>query len=263
VPAALVTGVSRRAGIAAGIARTLARERWDVATTFWRPYDATEPWGSHPEEAEEIVEELRGLGVRAALHEDDLTDAAAPARILDAAEAAVGPLTALVCVHAHSETGGLLDTDAGQFDRHLAVNVRGTALLMAEFAQRFRGEPGTGRIVNFSSGLPLNSEIAYAASKGAVEWMTVSAAVELGPRGITVNAIDPGPTDTGWLSPELRDSVERATPLGRVGQPQDAAEVVAFLCSERAGWITGQILRSDGGFSWVGVPRVGREAADA
>jgi 3-oxoacyl-[acyl-carrier protein] reductase len=131
---------------------------------------------------------------------------------------------------------------------------------MAEFARRFHGEHGTGRIVNVSSGLPLNGEIAYAASKGALEWITVSAAVELGERGITVNAIDPGPTDTGWMTPELLDAAERATPLGRAGRPEDAAELVAFLCSERGGWITGQILRSDGGFSWVRGARRGREA---
>jgi len=259
VPAALVTGVSRRAGIAAGVARTLAREGWDIAATGWRRYDETEPWGSEPEEAGEIVEELRALGVRAEFHEDDLADADAPARALDAAEAAVGPLTALVCVHAHSETGGLLETDAGQLDRHFAVNARATALLMAQFARRFRGEHGSGRIVNFSSGLPLSGELAYAASKGAVEWITVSAAVELGPRGITVNAIDPGPTDTGWMSTELFEAVEQATPLGRPGRTEEAAELVAFLCSERGGWITGQILRSDGGFSWVRAPRRGRE----
>ncbi len=222
-----------------------------MATTGWRPYDATEPWGSRPDEAEELVEGLRALGVRAAFHEDDLSDPAVPRRIVDAAEAAVGPLTALACLHTVSELGSLVETDAEQLDRHLAVNVRGTALLMAEFARRFGGEPGSGRIVAFSSGLPLSGEIAYAASKGAIEWITVSAAVELGERGITVNAIDPGPTDTGWLSPELADAVTRATPLGRVGRPEDAAGLVAFLCSERGGWITGQILRSDGGFSWV------------
>jgi 3-oxoacyl-[acyl-carrier protein] reductase len=165
-----------------------------------------------------------------------------------------------VNVHAHSEVGGLLDTTAEQIDRHLVVNARATLLLAAEFARRFRGEPGSGRIVNFSSGLPLTGEIAYAASKGAVEWLTVSAAVELGPRGITVNAIDPGPTDTGWLSPELRAAVEGATPLGRIGRPEDAAATVAFLCSAEAAWITGQVLRSDGGFSWVGVSREGRDA---
>lgn len=176
-----------------------------------------------------------------------------------AAEAAVGPVTALVNAHAHSETGGLLDATAAQFDRHLAVNARATLLLSAELVRRFRGEPGTGRIVNFSSGLPLHGEIAYAASKGAIEWMTVSAAVELGARGITVNAIDPGPTETGWMSPELRAAVERSTPLGRPGRPEDAARLVAFLCSAEGGWITGQILRSDGGFGWVRTPRRGRE----
>ena len=259
MPAALVTGASRRAGIAAAAARALAHDGWDVATTCWRPYDESEPWGSRPEEAEELVAELRALGVRAAVYEDDLADPAAPARILDAAEAAVGPLTALVNVHAHSETGGLVEAAAEQIDRHLAVNVRGTLLLSAEFVRRFRGEAGRGRIVSFASGLPLNGEIAYAASKGAIAWITVSAAVELGPRGITVNAIDPGPSDTGWLSAELAEAVVRATPLGRLGRPEDAAELVAFLCSEHGGWITGQLLRSDGGFAWVRTPRRGRE----
>jgi 3-oxoacyl-[acyl-carrier protein] reductase len=261
VAAALVTGASRKAGIAAAVARALAGAGWDVATTCWRPYDESEPWGSRTEEAEELVAELRALGVRAALHEDDLSDAAAPARVVAAAAEAVGPLTALVNVHAHSEVGGLLETTAEQFDRHLAVNARATLLLAAEFVRRFRGEHGSGRIVSFTSGLPLNGEIAYAASKGAVEWLTVSAAVELGPRGITVNAIDPGPTNTGWLSAELHAAVEEATPLGRVGRPEDAAELVVFLCSPAARWITGQILRSDGGFASVGASRRGREPA--
>jgi 3-oxoacyl-[acyl-carrier protein] reductase len=259
VAAALVTGATRHGGIAAAVARALAAAGWDVATTGWRPYDASEPWGSQPDEAEELAAELRTLGVRAAFVEADLADPAAPARVVAAAEEAVGPLTALVNAHAHSEAGGLLDATAEQFDRHLAVNARSTLLLAAEFARRFRGETGSGRIVNFSSGLPLHGEIAYAASKGAVEWLTVSAAVELGPRGITVNAIDPGPTDTGWLSPELRAAVEDATPLGRVGRPEDAAAAVVLLCSAEAGWITGQVLRADGGFSWVGVAREGRD----
>ena len=257
--AALVTGASRRAGIAAEVALALARDGWDVATTCWRPYDATEPWGSRAEEAEQLVAELRTLGVRAALHEDDLSDPAAPARVVDEAETAVGPLTALVAVHAHSELGGLLETTAQQLDRHFAVNARATALLCAEFAHRFRGEPGSGRIVTFTSGLPLNGEIAYAASKGALEWLTVSAAVELGGRGITANAVDPGPTDTGWMTDELKAAVEDATPLGRAGRAEDAARLVAFLCSSAGGWITGQVLHSDGGFGWVRVARRGRE----
>jgi 3-oxoacyl-[acyl-carrier protein] reductase len=189
----------------------------------------------------------------------DLAEAAAPVRVAEAAEAAIGPLTALVTCHTVSEQGGLLETDAAQLDRHLAANVRGTLLLVQEFVRRFRGEHGSGRIVNFTSNPPLAGEIAYAASKGAVEWLTISAAVELGPRGITANAVDPGPTDTGWMSGELHERVRAATPLGRAGRPADAAALVAFLCSPAGGWITGQVLHSDGGFAFYRTPRRGGE----
>jgi 3-oxoacyl-[acyl-carrier protein] reductase len=189
----------------------------------------------------------------------DLSDPAAPPLVFDAAEAAVGPVTALVACHAHSELGGLLEVTSGDFDRHVAANARGTLLLMAELARRFAGEPGSGRIVAYTSGLPLRGEIAYAASKGAIEWIAVSAAAELAPRGITVNAIEPGPTDTGWMGAELRERIRGQTPLGRLGRPEDSAELAAFVCSRRADWITGQILHCDGGWSALRTPRHGRE----
>ena len=253
VAAALVTGASRAAGIAAAVARALAGDGWMLALTGYSPHDAREGWSSEPEE---LAAELG-----AAWHEADLGDPEAPARVLAAAEGAVGPLSALVNVHAHSETGGLLEATPEQLDRHWAVNSRGTALLSAEFARRYRGERGAGRIVNFTSGLPLAGELAYAASKGALEWITVSSAAELAPLGITVNAVDPGPTDTGWLSSELRERIESEMPLGRLGLPEDSAGLVAFLCSPAGGWITGQILQCDGGWSSARAVRVGREPA--
>jgi 3-oxoacyl-[acyl-carrier protein] reductase len=254
VPVALVTGVSRLGGIASAVALTLARDGWTVAGTGFRPYDETEPWGAEPDAPGRLVEE----GALAAWSEDDLADPQAPARVVTAAEAAVGPLTALVVVHTESRLGGVLDTTAADFDRQLAVNARATLILVAEFARRFRGEPGSGRIVAFTTSA-VHGEIAYGASKKALEQIVVASAVELGPNGITVNAVDPGPTDTGWLSAELAERIREATPLRRIGRPEDAAEVVAFLCSPRGGWITGQTLVSDGGHGVAPALRRARE----
>jgi 3-oxoacyl-[acyl-carrier protein] reductase len=242
MPAALVTGVSRLGGIAAEVARALAGDGWTVAGTGFRAYDETEPWGPDPDAPQSLLAE----GVLSAWSEDDLSDAEAPRVLIEAAESAVGPLTALVIVHSESRTGGILDTTAAAFDRHMAVNARATLLLTAEFGRRFRGEPGSGRIVAFTSSA-IHGEVGYGAGKAALERIVVAAAAELGPRGITVNAVNPGPTETGWISDELRERFREATPLGRVGLPEDAANLVAFLCSPSGGWLTGQILVSDGG----------------
>jgi 3-oxoacyl-[acyl-carrier protein] reductase len=174
----------------------LRRDGWSVATTGLRAYDAGESWGSQPEEAEEI-----GGG---AFIEADLSNPEAPAQVLGAAEETIGPLTALVIVHTESRSGGVLDTRAADFDRLVGVNAR-SVLLFAEFARRFQGKTGSGRIVAFTSDA-VHGEVAYGASKAALERIVVAAAAELGPLGITVNAINPGPTDTGWMSPELRES---------------------------------------------------------
>ncbi len=248
-PAALVTGVSRLKGIAAAIVRKLAGSGWSIAMSGWPPYDESFPWGADLGVAEQLLSDVEACGTRGVYLPADLSVASAASELFDQAQQALGAVSALVVVHTYDPGGGLFTMTADEFDRHMAINPRATLLLAAEFARRYSGAPGLGRIVTFTSGLPLKGSIAYAASKGAIEWITVSAAAELAPKGITVNAIDPGPNDTGWMDDQMLEWAAEQSPLGRVGKPEDAAELVAFLCSSQSGWITGQVLKSDGGWS--------------
>ena len=162
----------------------------------------------------------------------------------------LGPPSILVNNAAHSARDGYEALDDATLDAHYAVNLRATALLSAVFARRFDGETG-GRIVNLTSGQslgPMPGELAYAATKGASEAFTRTLAAEVGHKGITVNAVNPGPTDTGWITEEIRQELSAKFPAGRVGEPEDAARVVAFLASDEADWITGQVIHSEGGF---------------
>src|SRR5258707_957980 len=139
---AIVTGASRRIGIAAALARALAGDGWNVFTTFCRPYDASMRWGSPASEATSLVRELERLGVRAAMLESNLEEPDSATQIFDAAENQIGSVRALVNAHAYSTSGGLLDTSVGEFDWHLAVNARGVFVMSAEFARRFKGPGG-------------------------------------------------------------------------------------------------------------------------
>jgi 3-oxoacyl-[acyl-carrier protein] reductase len=250
-PVALVTGVGRRVGIGAAIAARLATDGWDVAITYWAPYDDRMPWGHPPGDVERITTGLRAAGARATAVPDDLTDPAAPARIFDAAEAALGPVTALVMCHCESVDSGLLDTTVESFDRHFAVNTRASWLLVREFGLRLPDDShgaATARIVALTSDHTVGN-LPYGASKGALDRIVIAAARELAGLGVTANVVNPGPVDTGWISAELNAELVTRTPLGRLGRPQDTAALVSFLCSAEGGWVNGQLLHSDGGLS--------------
>jgi 3-oxoacyl-[acyl-carrier protein] reductase len=238
---AVVTGAGRRAGIGAAICRALARRGADVLFTHW---------GTSENEPRTLLEELRGAGVRAETMELDLSLPESPERLLDAVTELLGPPSILVNNAAHSTRDGYKALDAATLDAHYAVNLRATALLSVVFAQRFDGET-SGRIVNLTSGQslgPMPGELAYAATKGAIEAFTRTLAAEVGHKGMTVNAVNPGPTDTGWMTEELRQELSAKFSARRVGEPEDAARLVAFLASDEAAWITGQVIHSEGGF---------------
>jgi 3-oxoacyl-[acyl-carrier protein] reductase len=246
---ALVTGASRKIGIGAATARELAQAGAHVFVTFYHPYDAAMPWGSEPAEVDALIAELRATGGQVDGLEIDLSDPAAPARLFDQANESIGSVDILVNNATYSVNSGIDTLDADSIDRHYAVNVRGMMLMCAEFVRRWDKNRG-GRIINLTSGqglAPMPGELPYAATKGAVDAFTISLSAEVVERGITVNAVDPGVTDTGWMSPTLKAQLTAQSPSGRVGLPKDAARLVRFLASDAAGWITGQIIRSRGG----------------
>jgi 3-oxoacyl-[acyl-carrier protein] reductase len=249
---ALVTGVSRRAGIGYGVARRLASYGASVFVHHYTRADAEQPWGAEPDGPAAVV-----AGVREMLEGDagvadlsaDLASPTAPAEVVAAAVAEFGKLDILVCNHCRSGDGTLAEMDAAMLDSHYAVNTRSSILLAKEFAARFSGDGG--RVVFMTSGQdlgPMRGEVAYAASKGALSSITTTLSDELAESGITVNTVNPGPVNTGYASPEAVTAVAAMFPGGRWGEPDDPARLIAWLATDEARWITGQVINSEGGF---------------
>ncbi|WP_433021793.1 SDR family oxidoreductase [Kribbella sp. CA-294648] len=247
-PVALVTGVGRRAGIGAGLAERLAATGWDVGFTYFGGYDERMPWGADTSARDEITGVLAGHGARVFSVEADFEDVAAPGEVLRATGEALGPVQALVMSHCESVDSGILDTTVESFDRHFAVNARATWLLIKAFAEQYAAPYGDGRIVALTSDHTAGN-LPYGASKGALDRITLAAARELSDLGITANVINPGPIDTGWMTPEMVEQFAAENPLKRPGRPVDTANLVAFLCSPEGGWVNGQLLHSNGGWA--------------
>jgi len=201
--------------------------------------------------ADDLVQEIKDQGGRAMAIAGDLANPTIIPLLFDWAEAAYGHIDVLVNNAAHCEDPDtIFSTSAESLDRTFAVNTRAPVLLIAEFARRYQDRGATwGRIVNISTDAAQTfpSQIAYGASKAATEAFTRSLACELGPLGLTVNIVAPGPVQTGYITPTLEKKLLPEIPLERVGQPEDIADVVVFLASDQARWLTGQVIKVAGG----------------
>jgi len=273
---AIVTGANH--GIGAATARALASQGARVFVTYYRPETSFTP--SKLEEAREkevggealyaamqqqpgeaVVESIVRSGGVAVEHELDLGHVENIGRLFTLCEEKLGPVDILINNHTHfradtfdpaAVSEGFPDvslTDAEVIDRHFAVNVRACALLMREYLRRHieRGAEW-GRIVNLTTVLGHPSAVSYAASKRALVSYSMSAAEEMGKYGVAVNVVCPGATQTGYITPEDEPALVERTPLGRLGLPEDVADVILFLVSEQGHWLTGQLIYASGGF---------------
>ncbi len=258
----LVTGVSRRVGIGHAIACCAADHGASVVAHHYRPHDAAQPWGA--DDLEAVMASIRTHLVGSAHLIDIPADLAAPgepARVVEQAAAAAGHLDALVCNQAMSSPDGpLSEMTEAILDAHWAVDARASILLAQAFAAQEGFVPPAvpdagrrrGAIVFLTSGQglgPLPGEIAYAAAKAAIAGVTLTISDELIDAGITVNTVNPGPVDTGYVTDADRETTAVMFPQGRWGEPDDAARLITWLLTDEARWITGQVISSEGGFA--------------
>ncbi len=241
---ALVTGASK--GIGAAIALALGARGAAVAVNYAGSKAA----------AEKVAAEIEAAGGRAIAVQANVADPSSIGPLVDAVTAKFGPIDILVNNAGVYEFGPLEQITPEHFHKQFDLNVLGLLLTTQAAVARFN--PRGGSIINIGSvvgKMAFPNGAVYSATKGAVDSITVALSKELGPRGIRVNALNPGLIETegthtaGLIGSEFSAGAAKETPLGRIGQPQDVATAAAFLASADAGWITGQTVYASGGFT--------------
>ena len=247
---AIITGVSRLAGIGRATCIELAKDGVDIFFTYWSDYDKQMPWQVASNEPDLIQKEIISLGRKCVKLELDLSEPSSVDVLFDTAESQMGAVDILINNATYSTETKIENFSAAELDRHYQINVRATTLLTVEFIKRFKGNNG-GRIVNLTSGQSLSEmpdELAYAITKGVAETLTTTLSQKIAAKGITINAVNPGPNDTGWMDDKLKQELIERFPMKRLGSPKDTAHLIGFLASDKAEWITGKIIHSEGGF---------------
>lgn len=274
----LITGANH--GIGAATAKAFATQGAKVIITYYRAacryteeelakardagvggdalYRAMQQQSTAP-----LIHQIQSQGGVAVAYETDLANPDNIPLLFDLCEAKLGYVDILVNNHTHcvnetfdpalttDEGSAIRLTTAASIDDHFAINARAYTLMMAEYLKRYlKRDARAGRIINISTDAAHAhvANISYAASKHAIESYSRSAAAEMGKYGVTVNIVAPGPIQTGYLPPEAVTKITQSTPLSRVGQPEDVADVIVFLASKQAHWLTGQLLYVGGGW---------------
>ena len=243
----LITGVSRASGIGTSIAKVCSQAGANVVTHGNPEYDSDR---SYSDASSDFCFELEREYNIKTLSPSDLGDRQEPKKVVTNARECLGYLDGLVLNHAYSVNSSIFDCSAENIDNHFNVNVRASMLMIQAFAQQSDRHRG-GVITLFTSGQylgPMTDEIAYAVSKEAIRGLCSQASAALAKHNIRVNCINPGPTDTNYLSGSAYEQVSKMFPSGRWGTTDDAARLVHFLHSDYAKWITGQTIASEGGF---------------
>ncbi len=264
----LVTGANNPYGIGAATARVFAKEGAKVFITYYRT--SPEDYGVDYEEAKsasepgmplyhylrtknakEVVDSIVTDGGFADAWEMDLRDPDNVSKLMDRVESRFGSVDVLVNNAAEYRNNDSIDTiTAEDIEKTYSVNVKATLLLISEFVHRHkRYKKKWGRIINLSTGPSqcFVGQISYGSSKAAIEAFTRSIAFELGPLGITVNTVAPGATQTGYITAKAEQELIPTIPIRRLGLPEDIANTILFLASEKSSWTTGQIIRVNGG----------------
>jgi len=250
----LITGASRRAGIGYAIARKAAALGASVIIHHHQAHDREQAWGADDLDA---VKE----GIKAELVEDatfhafkgNFMDASAPEELFKEINKHCGYVDSLVCNHALSGSDGPLEElTAEMIDKHYIINTRSSLLLAQSFMKQHLPDKNIGKVIFMTSGQqqgPMPGEVAYAAAKGGLAEIVLTLSDELAAKNITINAVNPGPVDTGYLTKSKWKEVRSKFPFHRFGEPSDPANLISWLLTDEGSWITGQVINSEGGYA--------------
>ncbi|RXK17451.1 SDR family oxidoreductase [Macrococcus sp. DPC7161] len=251
----LITGVSRRRGIGYSLAKRCLSLGMNVLIQHYVGHDERQPWGK--DDISQVIKSLEQYKQDGAVFANQSVNFESDEAILSMESwmNEYGPIDYLVCNHAMSGHDGDIESlKPSWLDQHYQVNTKASMLLIQMFVRQFEPTRGLGKVLLFTSGQslgPMSDEICYALSKGANSEITKSLAHHLAPKNITVNCINPGVTNTGYLDEPVQVQrlwIKDSFPFGRMSTPNDTANLVEFLLSDKGDWMTGQVFHSEGGF---------------